>query len=71
MTDCGYRLDLSSPPSSQKELTSHRGGSLKMSIPYTTIKEAFSFDDNDKGSEGWRLLEELDSHPSLEKCILT
>lgn len=61
-----HRLDLSMPQSSQKELTSQRGGSLKMTIPYTTIKEVFSFDDNDKRNVGWRLLEELDSHPSLE-----
>ncbi len=66
------RLDLSLPQSSQKELTSQRGGSLKMSIPYTTIKEVFSFDDNDKRNVGWWLLEELDSHPSLGiLCILT
>lgn len=74
LEDLGYatdsavtnRLDLSLPQSSQKELTSQKEGSRKMTIPYTTIKEVFSFDDDDKRSEGWRLFQELDSTPSLE-----
>ena len=34
-----------------------------MTIPYTTMKEVFSFDDDDKRSKAQRLVEEFNSHP--------